>query len=110
MITAYTLLFEIGCEEIPSRFIPGALEQLKKAAAELLTDYRLKHEKVEAWGTPRRLTLKVAELEESQPDMLEQIKGPLLTGPMMNRRTRPRLCWALSRGTASIWKRCARKS
>jgi len=76
MTTAYTLLFEIGCEEIPSRFIPGALEQLKKAAAELLTDYRLKHETVEAWGTPRRLTLKVAELEESQPDLVEQIKGP----------------------------------
>ncbi len=76
MTTAYTLLFEIGCEEIPSRFIPGALEQLKKAAAELLTDYRLKHEKVEAWGTPRRLTLIVAELEESQPDLVEQIKGP----------------------------------
>ncbi len=76
MATAYKLLFEIGCEEIPSRFIPGALEQLKKAAADLLEDYRLKHETIEAWGTPRRLTLMVAELEESQPDLVEQIKGP----------------------------------
>jgi len=76
MTTAYKLLFEIGCEEIPSRFIPGAVEQLKKAAAELLADYRLKHETIEAWGTPRRLTLMVAELEESQPDLVEQIKGP----------------------------------
>jgi glycyl-tRNA synthetase beta chain len=76
MTTAYKLLFEIGCEEIPSRFIPGALEQLKKAAAELLTDYRLKHELIETWGTPRRLTLMVTELEETQPDLVEQIKGP----------------------------------
>ncbi|MBM4235535.1 MAG: glycine--tRNA ligase subunit beta [Firmicutes bacterium] len=76
MTTAYKFLFEIGCEEIPSRFIPGALEQLKKAAAELLADYRLKHETIEAWGTPRRLTLMVEELEESQPDLVEQIKGP----------------------------------
>ncbi len=76
MTTAHTLLFEIGCEEIPSRFMPGALEQLKKEAAELLAGYRLKHGPVEAWGTPRRLTLVVAELEESQPDLVEQIKGP----------------------------------
>jgi glycyl-tRNA synthetase beta chain len=76
MTRAYKLLFEIGCEEIPSRFIPGALEQLKKAAAELLADYRLKHELIETWGTPRRLTLMVTELEETQPDLVEQIKGP----------------------------------
>jgi glycyl-tRNA synthetase beta chain len=76
MTTAYKLLFEIGCEEIPSRFIPGVLEQLKKAAAELLADYRLKHELIETWGTPRRLTLMVTELEETQPDLVEQIKGP----------------------------------
>lgn len=76
MTTAYKLLFEIGCEEIPSRFIPGALEQFKREASALLTENRLKHEVVEAWGTPRRLTLMVTELEESQPDSVEQIKGP----------------------------------
>ncbi len=76
MATANKLLFEIGCEEIPSRFIPGALEQFQKAAAGLLDDYRLKHGAVEALGTPRRLVLVVAELEEMQPDLVEQIKGP----------------------------------
>jgi glycyl-tRNA synthetase beta subunit len=33
MSVTHDLLFEIGCEEIPSRFLPGAMEQLKKAAA-----------------------------------------------------------------------------
>jgi glycyl-tRNA synthetase beta chain len=76
MTTAYPLLFEIGCEEIPSRFIPGAMEQLKREAAILFEDYRLKHGELQAWGTPRRLVLKVSELEGAQPDMVEQIKGP----------------------------------
>jgi glycyl-tRNA synthetase beta chain len=76
MTTAYKLLFEIGCEEIPSRFIPGAMEQLKNEASKLFEDNRLKHGLIETWGTPRRLVLMVAELEEAQPDLVEEIKGP----------------------------------
>ncbi len=76
MTVQHDLLFEIGCEEIPSRFLPGAMEQLKKIISDLLTENRLKHGLVEAWSTPRRLVLKVSALESEQPDLVEQIKGP----------------------------------
>lgn len=76
MTTAYDLLLEIGCEEIPSRFIPGVMEQLKKEAASLLEDNRLGHGSIETWATPRRLVLQISELEHKQPDLVEKIKGP----------------------------------
>jgi len=70
------LLMEIGCEEIPSRFIPHSMEQLKKEAAALLADSRLKHGPVETWATPRRLVILISELKDRQPDLVEKIKGP----------------------------------
>ncbi len=76
MTRTHSLLFELGCEEIPSRFIPGAMVQLKTEAAKILEEYRLTHGLIETWGTPRRLVLMIAELEEAQPDVVEEVKGP----------------------------------
>jgi len=76
MATTHDFLLEIGCEEIPSRFIPGAMDQLKKEAAYLLADNRLDHGVIEAWATPRRLVLLISELEQKQPDLVVKIKGP----------------------------------
>ncbi len=73
---ARDFLLEIGCEEIPSRFIAGAVEQLQEGAAALLQEQRLKYSHIEAWGTPRRLTLLVRDLDERQPDLLDKVKGP----------------------------------
>lgn len=70
------LLLEIGCEEIPSRFISGAVEQLKENAATLLGEQRLGYKNMDAWGTPRRLTLLVSQLEQKQADLQDKIKGP----------------------------------
>lgn len=76
MTATHDLLFEIGCEEIPSRFIPGAMEQLKKGAAALLKESRLGYSQIETWATPRRLVIKVGNLEQEQSDLVEQVKGP----------------------------------
>ncbi len=76
MTATHDLLFEIGCEEIPSRFISGAMEQMKIGAAALLTETRLDYSKIETWGTPRRLVIRVSNLEQVQLDLFEQVKGP----------------------------------
>ncbi len=76
MIATHNLLLEIGCEEIPSRFIPRAMEQLKKEAAALLNENRLGHGSVESWATPRRLVILVSDLEMKQADLVEKVKGP----------------------------------
>ncbi len=76
MTAADKLLMEIGCEEIPSRFIPRAMEQLENEAASLLAENRLKHGAIETWATPRRLVILVNDLEMKQPDLVEKVKGP----------------------------------
>jgi glycyl-tRNA synthetase beta chain len=75
-VAAHDLLLEIGCEEIPSRLIGGAINQLKEAAAALCAEALLGCDSIDAWGTPRRLTLLVSRLESHQPDRQQKVKGP----------------------------------
>jgi len=69
-------LLEIGCEEIPSRYMSGALQQLKEMASGLLEGQRLQAESVDTWGTPRRLVLLISRLEPYQHDLTIKVKGP----------------------------------
>ena len=71
-----TLLFEIGVEELPSSYVPPALEQLAEGVRRGLADLRLEHESVRTWGTPRRLALCVGGLTDRQPDRDEEAVGP----------------------------------
>ncbi len=70
------LVFEIGVEEVPSVYMPPALEQLESGARAALAEARLAFEDVRALGTPRRLTLMVRGLAERQPDRDEEAMGP----------------------------------
>lgn len=70
------LIFEIGVEEIPARFMTNALKQIEDLTITFLTDKKIAHGKVEALGTPRRLTLMVADLAEEQEDVVIEVKGP----------------------------------
>ncbi|NLL21050.1 MAG: glycine--tRNA ligase subunit beta [Firmicutes bacterium] len=70
------LLLEIGCEEIPARFMPGGLKGLRETAERLFRDNRLAYHEVLAYGTPRRLVLFVKGLAERQSQQEEKIKGP----------------------------------
>lgn len=73
---ARNLLFEIGVEEIPARFMEGSINGLVNAAKKSLKEARLDFENVRGMGTPRRLTLFVDGLAESQGDLKEELKGP----------------------------------
>ncbi len=70
------LILEIGTEEIPSRFMTKALEDLTLACESELKDCRIGHGSVKAYGTPRRLVLSIKSLEERQSDLVESFKGP----------------------------------
>ncbi|NLT95585.1 MAG: glycine--tRNA ligase subunit beta [Clostridia bacterium] len=70
------LLLEIGTEEIPAKFMPPALEQLKELAENKLNEARLNYQELSVYGTPRRLVLYVQGLPEVQPDLVEEVKGP----------------------------------
>ncbi len=70
------LVFEIGVEEVPSTYLPPALEQLEQGARAALAEARLEFAAVRVLGTPRRLTLMVEGLAERQPDRDEEATGP----------------------------------
>jgi glycyl-tRNA synthetase beta chain len=70
------LLFEIGAEEIPASYIQPALDQMKALAEAFLHEARLKHGGVRTVGTPRRLALLVADLQERQEDRSDEAQGP----------------------------------
>jgi len=69
-------ILEIGTEEIPARFMPGALQQFKEKALELLKSNRVAFGEVETFGTPRRLVLFITDLADVQEDREERKKGP----------------------------------
>ncbi|MGI6558599.1 MAG: glycine--tRNA ligase subunit beta [Limnochordia bacterium] len=70
------LLLEIGTEELPAHVVDLGTKQLKEKAAALLAEHRIGHGPMSAWGTPRRLALYVAQVEEMQADLVEEVKGP----------------------------------
>ncbi len=70
------LLLEIGCEEIPSRDLPAALEQLEEFSARLLKENRINYERGDSFATPRRLVLHLENMDERQEDTTEKVKGP----------------------------------
>lgn len=73
---AKDLLFEIGIEEIPARFMEPALNQLQTIMTESLAEAGLQYEKLATYGTPRRITLMIEGLDEVQPDRRTESKGP----------------------------------
>ncbi|GAW32266.1 glycine--tRNA ligase subunit beta [Carboxydocella sp. JDF658] len=69
-------LLEIGTEEIPAKFLPGAIKQLEELAQKALDKEKLTYEQIRVWATPRRLVLSITGLPEKQADVTEEVKGP----------------------------------
>jgi glycyl-tRNA synthetase beta chain len=73
---AKDLLLEIGMEEIPARFVRGAMDQLKDRTAKWLSDSRIAYAGIQSYATPRRITVIVQGVEEKQSDLNEEVRGP----------------------------------
>ncbi len=73
---ALYVLLEIGTEEIPSRFIPSALEALKKSAESSFAANRLTFNEAKTYATPRRLVLIVKDVSRFQSEQVDLLKGP----------------------------------
>ncbi|MFD1018789.1 glycine--tRNA ligase subunit beta [Thalassobacillus hwangdonensis] len=71
-----TLLFEIGLEEMPSRFIDDATYQLSKNTRQWLEELRIPYGEVKTFATPRRLAIQITGVADKQPDIEEEAKGP----------------------------------
>lgn len=70
------LLFEIGLEEIPAKFMPNLLKQLSKLVQDKFTMARIPFKNVTVYGTPRRLAFIVTDIPEMQESSVIESKGP----------------------------------
>lgn len=73
---AKDFLLELGTEEIPAKFSPGAMTQLEEQARKRFAELRLPFAELKIFVTPRRLALIVMGLEEKQEDLSIEVKGP----------------------------------
>jgi glycyl-tRNA synthetase beta chain len=69
-------LLEIGTDEIPSRMIQDASQELLKRVEDLLTKNALPYKEVKRLETPRRLAVIATGIPGTQPDVEEQLTGP----------------------------------
>ncbi|SHE64653.1 glycyl-tRNA synthetase beta chain [Seinonella peptonophila] len=72
------LLIEIGCEEIPARFIDQAVTQLGNLTEKWLDQERIQFRMLKTYATPRRLAVLVKEVAQTQADQTEEVRGPAL--------------------------------
>ena len=72
-------LLEVGVEELPYKFIPMAISQLKTGFETFLNSSNVKFDNVKVMATPRRLAVIVDGLASSQPDVEKVVKGPIAT-------------------------------
>ena len=70
-------LLEIGTEELPYRFIPQAIEQLKNGFELFLNNNKVGFDNVKVYATPRRLAVIVSGLVEKSSDEEKIVKGPI---------------------------------
>lgn len=70
-------LLEIGTEELPYKFIPQAVKQLKTSFENFLNTNKIEFGKTDVYATPRRLAIIISDLADSQPDSEKIIKGPI---------------------------------
>lgn len=73
-------LLEIGCEELPADYMPGALDWqyphsrgLATCAASVLSEKKVEWDRLECYGSPRRLVLLVRGI---RPEVREVVEGP----------------------------------
>lgn len=69
-------LLEVGVEELPSRFIEAAINDFSNKASDLLKENKIKFDNIEAYATPRRLSLIINDIDLKQDDIHTEVKGP----------------------------------
>ncbi len=84
-VSSFAFLLEVGCEEIPARFLRDAEKSLGARVQAALREARLlpasavgavREPPLRTYSTPRRLVIHVPALLGRQPDKVEEILGP----------------------------------
>ncbi|XWK87195.1 MAG: glycine--tRNA ligase subunit beta [Phormidium sp.] len=71
-----SFLLEVGTEELPASFVSSAIQQWQTIIPNTLAEQFLNSQKIDIYGTPRRLAVLVQGLPTQQADRVEEVKGP----------------------------------
>ena len=72
-----TYLLEVGTEELPYKFIPQAIDQLRCGFEKFFEDNKIDYNNIEVYATPRRLAVLVYGLVEKTTNEEKIVKGPI---------------------------------
>jgi glycyl-tRNA synthetase beta chain len=75
-IDTISFLLEIGTEDLPARFLPPAIQQLRENTESILKERHIAFSHVITYCTPRRLTVIVDGLPLMQDDRSKEVFGP----------------------------------
>ena len=70
-------LLEIGTEELPYKFIPDAINQLKNGFEKFAKENGITISGIKTFATPRRLTVLLQGLPDKKEDITKTVKGPV---------------------------------
>lgn len=95
------LLIEIGCEDLPARYVLPLAQALAAGMTAGLQSAGVSHGEVRAFATPRRIAVCIAAVAERQPDQMIERKGPTLAAAFKDYQpTKAALGFARSCGVA----------
>ncbi len=70
------VLFEVGLEEMPARFIAETEKQLIDRTINWLEENRLTYQSLKTFITPRRFAIQIIDLIDKQEDLETEVRGP----------------------------------
>ena len=73
-----TILFELGCEELPPKSLKPLRDALQSSVTEQLTAADITFDSIKAFAAPRRLAIQIQGISDKQPDRTEQKRGPAI--------------------------------
>lgn len=73
-----TILFELGCEELPPKSLKTLRDALQTSVTAQLAEANISFDSMKAFAAPRRLALQIQGIAAKQPDRSEQKRGPAI--------------------------------
>lgn len=73
-----TILFELGCEELPPKSLKPLRDALQTSVTEQLNEAEIGFDSIKAFAAPRRLAIRIEGISDKQPDRSEQKRGPAI--------------------------------
>ena len=73
-----TILFELGCEELPPKSLKPLRDAPQASVTEQLNQADISFDSIKAFAAPRRLAIQIDGISDKQPDRTEEKRGPAI--------------------------------